>query len=100
MWRLTWHNLAARKGRLLMSTLAIVLGVAFLAGVLTFSHGLSATFDTIVKGSTPDAVVRPVNYSAFDDGTGGVSVSVLSPADVQALDALPETAEVAGNGSG
>ncbi len=96
MWRLTRRDLAARKGRLFMSTLAIVLGVAFLAGVLTFSHGLSATFDTIVKGSTPDAVVRPVNYSAFDDGTGGVSVSVLSPADVQALDALPETAEVAG----
>lgn len=100
MWRLTWRNLAARKGRLIMSTLAIVLGVAFLAGVLTFSHGLSATFDNIVKGSTPDAVVRPVNYSAFDDGTGGVSVSVLSPADVEALDALPETAEVAGNVEG
>ena len=44
MWRLTWRNLAARKVRLIMSTLAIVLGVAFLAGVLTFSHALSTTF--------------------------------------------------------
>jgi len=100
MWRLTWRNLAARKMRLIMSTLAIVLGVAFLAGVLTFSHGLSATFDGIVKGSTPDAVVRPANSSPFDDGTGGVSVSVLLPADIEALDALPETAAVAGNVDG
>ncbi|PVG82913.1 ABC transporter permease [Nocardioides gansuensis] len=100
MWRLTWRNLAARKVRLVMSTLAIVLGVAFLAGVLTFSHGLSATFDSIVKGSTPDGVVRPASSSAFDDGMAGVNVATLSPADVRALDALPETAEVAGNVDG
>jgi len=100
MWRLTWRNLAARKVRLIMSTVAIVLGVAFLAGVLTFSHGLSATFDGIVQGSTPDAVVRPANSSAFDDGTGGVSLAVLSPADIEALDALPETSAVAGNVDG
>jgi putative ABC transport system permease protein len=100
VWRLTWRNLAARKVRLIMSTLAIVLGVAFLAGVLTFSHALSTTFDDVVKGSTPDAVVRPANSTAFDDGTGGVSLSVLSPADVQALDALPQTAAVAGTVDG
>jgi putative ABC transport system permease protein len=100
VWRLTWRNLAARKVRLIMSTLAIVLGVAFLAGVLTFSHALSTTFDDIVKGSTPDAVVRPANSSAFDDGTGGVSLSMLSPAEVEALDALPQTADVAGTVDG
>ena len=57
--RLTLRNLAAHKVRLLMSTLAIVLGVAFLSGVLTFSHGLDRTFSTILNGSTPDAQVRP-----------------------------------------
>jgi putative ABC transport system permease protein len=97
MWRLTWRNLAARKVRLAMSTLAIVLGVAFLSGVLTFSHGMSSTFDGIVKGSTPDGVVRPTNSSAFDDGTGGVNTVHLDPEHVEALDALPETAEVAGD---
>ena len=59
MLRLTWRNLLARKVRLLMSTLAIVLGIGFLAGVMTFSSGLNATFDNIVEGSTPDAQVRP-----------------------------------------
>ena len=59
MLRLTWRNLLARKVRLLMSTLAIVLGIGFLAGVMTFSTGLNSTFDNIVEGSTPDAQVRP-----------------------------------------
>ena len=58
MLRLTWRNLVARKVRLVMSTLAIVLGIGFLAGVLTFSHGLGATFDNIIEGSTSDALVR------------------------------------------
>ena len=59
MLRLTWRNLLARKVRLMMSTLAIVLGIGFLSGVMTFSTGLNATFDNIVKGSTSDAMVRP-----------------------------------------
>ena len=61
MWRVTWRNLFARKVRLLMSGLSVILGVAFLSGVLTFSHGLSSTFDNIIHGSTPDGVVRADN---------------------------------------
>ena len=48
-----------------MSTLAIVLGIGFLTGVLTFSTGLNSTFDSIIKGSTPDAVVRPDGHRAL-----------------------------------
>ena len=33
MWRVTWRNLLARKVRLLLSAFAIVLGVAFVAGL-------------------------------------------------------------------
>ena len=62
--RLTWRNLLARKVRLLMSTLAIVLGIGFLAGVMTFSTGLNSTFDNIVEGSTSDALVRPAGDAA------------------------------------
>ncbi len=59
MLLLTWRNLLARKVRLLMSTLAIVLGIGFLAGVMTFSSGLNKTFDNIIYGSTPDGVGAP-----------------------------------------
>jgi putative ABC transport system permease protein len=96
--RLTLSNLLARKLRLLMSALAIVLGVAFLAGVLIFSHGLSHTFDNIIKGSTPDAVVRPVGAEAF--GQSAPSTLTVTPADVARIAALPEVARAEGSVDG
>src|SRR4051794_15302776 len=98
MLRLTLRNLAARKLRLLMSALAIVLGVAFLAGVLIFSHGLGHTFDNIIKGSTPDAVVRPVGTDSF--GQSSPSTLTVTPADVAKLADLPEVARADGSVEG
>ncbi|MEU6138210.1 FtsX-like permease family protein [Nocardioides sp. NPDC047086] len=92
MLRLTLRNLAAHKVRLLMSTLAIVLGVAFLAGVLTFSHGLDRTFSGIINGSTPDAQVRPANSASSAEasrpGSGGAAT--LAPETIEKLRTLPE----------
>ncbi len=99
MLRLTWRNLLARKVRLLMSTLAIVLGIGFLAGVMTFSTGLNATFDNIVQGSTPDALVRPAGeVSAADSGVA--TTQLVTPADVDRLSALPEVQDATGSVDG
>ena len=99
MLRLTWRNLLARKVRLLMSTLAIVLGIGFLAGVMTFSTGLNATFDNIVEGSTPDAQVRPAgDVQGANAGVG--TTSLVTPADVDKLGALPEVAQATGSVDG
>ncbi len=99
MLRLTWRNLLARKVRLLMSALAIVLGIGFLAGVMTFSTGLNATFDNIVQGSTSDAVVRPAGE--LQGGNAGVATSqVVTPEDVDKLAALPEVKEAVGSVDG
>lgn len=88
MLRYALRNLMARKARLGMSLLSITLGVAFLSGVLAFSHGLRATFDNIVSGSTPDAVVR---LKGADASTAAQpTTAVLSPADVARLAALPQ----------
>lgn len=99
MFRLTWRNLVARKVRLLMSTLAIVLGVGFLAGVLTFSGGLSTTFDGIISGSTPDALARPAGTASLDASGAGTN-ETLSPADIAKLAALPEVARADGSVDG
>ena len=99
MLRLTWRNLLARKVRLLMSTLAIVLGIGFLAGVMTFSTGLNATFDNIIYGSTSDAVVRPAGE--VQAANAGVSTDqAITPADVDKLAALPEVEEAVGSVDG
>ena len=89
MFKLTWRNLLARKVRLLMSALAIVLGVGFLAGVLTFSSGLSRTFDGIIEGSTPEAVARPSGNNPWEQ-IGAGSDRLLKPRDVRRVAALPE----------
>lgn len=99
MLLLTWRNLLARKVRLLMSTLAIVLGIGFLSGVMTFSAGLNATFDNIINGSTSDAVVRPAGeLQAANAGVG--TTQVIEPADVEKLGALPEVAAADGSVDG
>ena len=53
-------------------TLVLLLGVAFLAGVLVFSGALNSTFDNIIKGSTTDGLVRPNGVESFSAGAGGV----------------------------
>jgi putative ABC transport system permease protein len=99
VWKLTWRTLLARKIRLLMSTLAVVLGIGFLSGVMTFSQGLGSTFDTIIKGSTPDGVVQPTGQQAFSSA-GPVNTRQLSPADIDKLNALPEVAKATGQVTG
>lgn len=97
MLRLTLRNILARKVRLFMSGLAIVLGVAFLSGVLVFSNGLSSTFDSIINGSTPDGAVRAQDTEEFDGGFSGQTDQSLSPAVVAELAALPEVARADGD---
>ena len=99
MLRLTWRNLLARKVRLLMSTLAIVLGIGFLAGVMTFSTGLNATFQNIVSGSTSDALVRPAgDVSAANAGVA--TTQLITPADIDRISALPEVEAATGSVDG
>ena len=67
MFKAAWKSLLGRKLRLLMSTFAIVLGVAFVAGSLIFTDTLSRSFDAIFASSVGDVVVRPSGTNN-DDG--------------------------------
>lgn len=96
MLKLTLRNLLARKVRLVMSGLAIVLGVAFLSGVLVFSNGLSSTFDSIIYSSTPAGVVRAEQTASFEAGPQQTT-QTLSPEVVDELAELPEVARADGD---
>lgn len=100
MFKLILRNVGARKMRLAMSALAIVLGVAFLSGVLVFSAGLSKTFDGIIQGTTPDGVVRVEGAESFSAGESGVSAATVSSTVVKKLAALPEVEIAEGNVDG
>jgi putative ABC transport system permease protein len=99
MFKLTWRNLVAHKMRLLMSALAIILGVGFLSGVLTFSNGLSRTFDGINTGATSDALVRLSGSSPTRQIDVG-NATVIKPKDIERLRELPQVGQAEGQVDG
>jgi putative ABC transport system permease protein len=83
MWNVTLKYLSARKLRLLLTGIAITLGVAFVAGTLTLTDTVQRTFDDLFadvnKGT--DAVVRTkatLENSQFGDTHEPVPESLLA----------------------
>lgn len=95
MLRATWKSLLGRKVRLVMSTFAIVLGVAFVCGSLMFSDTLERSFTSLFSATVGDVVVRPEIGTSFGAAEG--SSRTVPAALVDELAALPEAARADGN---
>jgi putative ABC transport system permease protein len=92
--RVALKSLLGRKLRLLMSTFAIVLGVAFVAGSFIFSDTLSRSFTALFASAVGDVVVSP----KAADSNDGFGSSVTLPARlVSRLEQAPGAARVDGN---
>ncbi len=91
MLKATWRSLKAHKARMLLSGLAVVLGVAFVVGTFIFTDTLKGTFDELFDNENPDVVVTQASELGSDNGQGTI-VSVV-PASV--LDEVRDTAGVA-----
>ncbi|MFJ5274428.1 FtsX-like permease family protein [Streptomyces sp. NPDC088358] len=61
MLKATLRSFLAHKGRLLLSALAVVLSVAFVAGSLIFSDTVTRTFDRLFASTSADVTVSPRN---------------------------------------
>ncbi|MEU3251104.1 ABC transporter permease [Streptomyces sp. NPDC006997] len=59
MLKATFRSFLAHKGRLLLSALAVILSVAFVAGSLIFSDTVSRTFDRLFASTAADVTVSP-----------------------------------------
>jgi putative ABC transport system permease protein len=93
MLKATIKSLLGRKLRLLMSTFAIVLGVAFVGGSLIFSDTLGRSFTALFASTVGDVVVRPA-----DGNTNGGPSTVAIPASVvDDLEDTPGAARVDGH---
>ena len=89
-----WKSLLGRKLRLLMSTFAIILGVAFVAGTLIFTDTLNKSFVAIFDNSVGDVVVRP----AGTQDESSVETTLTLPASlVGRLAQVPGAARADGN---
>ena len=52
MWRVTLTGLLAKKFRLVLTSLAVVLGVAFMAGTLVLTDTLASTVRVLASNGT------------------------------------------------
>jgi putative ABC transport system permease protein len=74
MWKVTLQGLAAHKIRMLATSLAVVLGVAFMAGTLVLTDTLGNVFDDLFTQTTKgvDVAVRTRQpFTTTDSDAGG-----------------------------
>jgi hypothetical protein len=69
--KVTLRNLAAHKLRLALTALAVILGVAFVAGTLVFTDTMGKQFDDLFAktGQDVSVQVRAKKVIQTDDGT-------------------------------
>ncbi|MEU6140981.1 FtsX-like permease family protein [Streptomyces sp. NPDC047081] len=81
MLKATLRSFLAHKGRLLLSALAIVLSVAFVAGSLIFSDTVTRTFDRLFASTSADVTVEPKQDLKSQVPTGAAETLPASLAD-------------------
>ncbi|MFF2383845.1 FtsX-like permease family protein [Streptomyces sp. NPDC058108] len=81
MLKATLRSFLAHKGRLLLSALAVVLSVAFVAGSLIFSDTVTRTFDRLFASTSADVTVSPRNDLDSQIPTGATPTLPASLAD-------------------
>ena len=94
MLRLTLHSLWSHKRRLVSTCIAVLLGVAFMAGTLVLTSTLNRVFDDLFKGMGEgvDAQVRgPV---LFESDFMGVQRDLIQESTVNSVLRVPGVAAV------
>ncbi|MGZ4438042.1 MAG: ABC transporter permease [Nocardioidaceae bacterium] len=94
MLRAAWKSLLGRKLRLLMSTFAIVLGVAFVGGSFIFTDTLSRSFTAVFASSVGDVVVDP---TGSDANQGALTTRSIPASLVARMATVPGAARADGN---
>ena len=89
MLRLSLKMTLARKGRLVLTSLAIILGTSFLSGTTIFSDTINNTFDRLFTDvfRDVDAYVRSANSVESEFGE-----SRHSPTQIGALETILKVA--------
>jgi putative ABC transport system permease protein len=105
MWRATLKSLLAKKVRLALTALAVVLGVGFMAGTYVLTDTMNKAFDEVFTTATQnvDVVVRAV--SAFEPnqagpGGGGDQRNPVPGTLISLVESVPGVATVDGSVSG
>ncbi len=98
MWRATFKSLLAKKLRLVLTALSVVLGVGFVAGTYVLTDTMNAAFEELFAQSSAasDVIVR--STTAFEPeaaGPGGGGGEERTPLPDSLLDEIESVAGVA-----
>ncbi|MFE9835212.1 ABC transporter permease [Streptomyces sp. NPDC005551] len=96
MFRTALRNVLAHKARLLMTVLAVMLGVAFVSGTLVFTDTLGSAYRNQSAKSYDDVAVAVTTYGVQDDG----KKSGIDSATLDRIRGLDGVAEATGRVSG
>lgn len=96
MLRAALRTALAHKGRLVLSTLAVVVGVAFVAGTYVFTDTLQRTFTDLFDASQPDVVVTPAAGTQPDSAPPQEAIEAGLPPE--AVEVLADVEGVAKSG--
>ena len=97
MFKIALKSTLARKGRLLLTSLAVIAGCAFLSGVLVFSDTIRASLDRVFANAyaSTDAFVRSANVIEGD--FGAESRDRLPDTLIDEIAAIPGVQEAVGD---
>ncbi|CAB4882015.1 unannotated protein [freshwater metagenome] len=97
MFRISLKNALARKGRLLLTSLAVIASCAFLSGVFVFSDTINASIDRLFATAYAhtDAFVRSSNVIEGDFGAD--TRARLSDSLIATIRAVPGVTEAEGD---
>ena len=99
MWKVTIKGLISHKLRLVLTALAIVLGVAFVAGTYVFTDTLDATFSTLFNQVTKGVDVAVRTQASYTTNQGA-TVRAPMPAALRDQVARIDGVRIAGGSVG
>jgi putative ABC transport system permease protein len=99
MWRVTIKGLLAHKLRLVLTALAIVLGVTFIAGTFVLTDTLHNTFDTLFGNIYQNIDFQVRGVAQFGSG-GGAMRNTVPQSILSTVRAVPGVADAEGSVTG
>ena len=95
MWRLGLRNASAHLGRLLLTAVAVVLGVTFVAGSLVLTHTSQRVLDQQFRTATSGADLAVRRAVAFDSAMGvEVTRDPVPSSTIEKIRRVPGVAQV------
>jgi putative ABC transport system permease protein len=99
MWKVTIKGLLAHKLRLVLTALAIVLGVTFIAGTFVLTDTLHNTFDTLFGNIYQNIDFQVRGVAQFGSG-GGATRNTVPQSILSTVRGVPGVAEAEGSVTG